>query len=280
MSYINEYNSLNNYKDNGIQSNYLRNNSEGHFKRNKFLNYDKIYNQFLTSPYPPMYYQRAKIITPYHYQIKKNEIRDTENNFQNFQSNENNNLKLINPRKINDYNVNTKINSNNNINYLNTNPSLEEEEKIINLNTSRNKNYHFKGNEELNKSQNINKKYEIFNNSNNKYEIDIPKSFGISNQKELPNQNNQKDNFNIRDLDNNRFVLSYDDRKKNYNNGYVSPIITQIARKNYLGNNPYSDKEQDLGPTMLKNNPILYPIDTYKFDFNRYIKDEYLNKYI
>lgn len=275
MSYINEYNSIRGYRNNRINNNYIRNNSEGSFKRNRFLNYDKIYNQFLTSPYPPMYYQRANRITPYQYQKKLNIARSGDNYYQNNQSNEYNNLKLINPKSINDYEQNTKINSKNN--YLEINPSFEEE-KIKNIKSVGNENYHYKNEEYINQNQNINNRYDL---SNHKNDIDMANSFDYTNQKQILNKINKRDDLNIKDMDNNRLGLSYDNIRRSYNNkGYVSPIIAQIARKNYLGNNPYTDKEQNLGPTMLKNNPILFPIDTYKFDFNRYIKDDYLNKYI
>ena len=45
-------------------------------------------------------------------------------------------------------------------------------------------------------------------------------------------------------------------------------------------NNPYSEKRENLGPTRLINNPILYPISTYKYDFDRYLKDYHLNKFV
>ena len=44
--------------------------------------------------------------------------------------------------------------------------------------------------------------------------------------------------------------------------------------------NPYSDKNEYLGPSYLKNNPILYPISTYKFDFNRYINNYHVKKFV
>ena len=155
------------------------------------------------------------------------------------------------------------------------NPSFEEE-KIKNIKSVGNENYHYKNEEYIN--QNLNNRYDL---SNHKNDIDMANSFDYTNQKQILNKINKRDDLNIKDMDNNRLRLSYDNIRRSYNNkGYVSPIIAQIARKNYLGNNPYTDKEQNLGPTMLKNNPILFPIDTYKFDFNRYIKDDYLNKYI
>ena len=64
------------------------------------------------------------------------------------------------------------------------------------------------------------------------------------------------------------------------NKGYLSPVITSIAKHNYLSENPYSDKNVDLGPSNLRINPIVYPIDSYRFDFNRYIRGDYVKKFV
>ena len=81
----------------------------------------------------------------------------------------------------------------------------------------------------------------------------------------------------------------YDSKRKNQlnkssdyleNNGYISPVIAKIAKHNYLMGNPFSDKNEYLGPSKLRNNPILYPISTYKFDFNRYIRNYHVNKFV
>ena len=83
--------------------------------------------------------------------------------------------------------------------------------------------------------------------------------------------------------------LSYDKKGKNYlnksidyieNNEYISPVIAKIAKHNYLMRNPYSDKNKYLGPSRLINNPILYPISTYKYDFDRYLKNHHVNKFV
>ena len=57
-------------------------------------------------------------------------------------------------------------------------------------------------------------------------------------------------------------------------NTYESPIITKIARQNYITHNPYTSKKVDLGLSSLKNNPILYPINSYKFDLRKYIENK------
>ena len=286
MSYINDYNSLMIKPGNRIQNNYVRNSSEDIFKRNKFVNYDKIYNQFLTSPYPPMYYKRSARYNDDLYKIKsmneKENLVDKDiNNYQYTHPQDYNEIRLLNQNKINSYN--TKIN--NEYNYLNNNKDLEEEikkepiysrNKILDkslINNSRNYHYNNYGNlteyDDININNNLD--YQISNNINDKNTLDVKNSF---------HKMNNINNLNNIDINNNRLSVSNDKIRETYNNkGYVSPIIAQIAKKNYLENNPYSAKEQNLGPSMLKINPILYPIDTYKFDFNRYIKGDFVNKY-
>ena len=289
MSYINNYNSITITPRNRIRHNYLRNSSEDILKRNNFINYDKIYNQFLTSPYPPMYYQRPvkEIENQYNLkQIKEKETLDdgsnnnnNNNNYQyNYPTEDYNELNLLNQNRINSYN--TK--NNDEYKYLNYNKTIEDEKKsilsrnkILNKSLLNNRNYHYNDydrteNDDINNNiNNINNQI-LNNNIHDKNSYDL-------NEKNLFHKKNN-------DINNNRLVLSYDNiknmRENNDNKGYVSPTIAQIAKKNYLGNNPYSDKEQNLGPSMLKSNPILYPIDTYKFDFNRYIKGEYVNKFV
>ena len=286
MSYINDYNSLMIKPGNRIQNNYVRNSSEDIFKRNKFVNYDKIYNQFLTSPYPPMYYKRSSRYNDDLYKVKpfnekENLVAKDNNNYQYTHPQDYNEIRLLDHNKINSYN--TKIN--NEYNYLNNNKDLEEEikkepiysrNKILDkslINNSRNYHYNNYGNlteyDDININNNLD--YQISNNINDKNTLDVKNSF---------HKMNNINNLNNIDINNNRLSVSNDKIRETYNNkGYVSPIIAQIAKKNYLENNPYSAKEQNLGPSMLKINPILYPIDTYKFDFNRYIKGDFVNKY-
>ena len=281
MSYINEYRLINNPK-NESQNNYIRyNSSEKIFKKNPYLNYDKIYNQFLTTPYPPMYYQRFIKNNENQYNIKidkeinKKDIYDEDNN-QLIPPKNYNNFDILNQNRINSYNE--KYNKRNI--YLNKNPALEEELRRVERRTPRNKilnpslmnsniNYHYNNNI-MTENGDINRGYQLTNDYNNRYNNTIENT--ESNENEFINRRRINNNFNTINKENNRLGFSYDSLKEiKRNERYVSPIIAKIAKKNYLGDNPYTEKQQNLGNSMLKSNPILYPIDTYKFDFNRYI---------
>ena len=78
----------------------------------------------------------------------------------------------------------------------------------------------------------------------------------------------------------------YDTRNFNYNNKswqynpyynqnykYIesrdntySPIKDNIARVHYLTENPYTNKNDNLGNTELKHNPVVYPVDVYNYE--------------
>ena len=132
-----------------------------------------------------------------------------------------------------------------------------------------NLNYHYNNNIMTENGDN-NRGYQLTNDYNNRYNNTIENT--ESNENEFINRRRINNNFNTINKENNRLGFSYDSLKEiKRNERYVSPIIAKIAKKNYLGDNPYTEKQQNLGNSMLKSNPILYPIDTYKFDFNRYI---------
>ena len=119
-------------------------------------------------------------------------------------------------------------------------------------------------------------------NINNIISIERPIEYNIKNERD---QNNSFYTNN-----NDKLYISYDIKRRNNNlnksisyigeNEYISPVIAKIAKRNFLMNNPYSEKRENLGPTRLINNPILYPISTYKYDFDRYLKDYHLNKFV
>ena len=283
MSYINEYRFINN-QQNQSQNNYIRNkSSERIIKRTSFINYDKIYNQFLTTPYPPMYYQRFNKNNENKYNNKINKEISKQNiydeNYNQFIPPQNyNNFDKLNQNKINSFNE-RYIKRNN---YLNNNQALEEELRREERRTPRNKNlnpslissnlnYHYNNNIMTENGDDNNKRYKLENNSFNRHTNKIKNI--ESNEDELIINRKNNNNFNEINNDyNNKLGFSYDNVKEiQRNEGYVSPIIAQIAKKNYLVDNPYTEKDQNLGHSMLKSNPILYPIDTYKFDFNRYI---------
>ena len=139
------------------------------------------------------------------------------------------------------------------------------------------------------------------NNKNNDYNNNFNNNCDSNNNNY--NNNCDNNNYNNNDYNNNyhRKILSTPIKNRNYNyykkselldqdvdecsrssknKGYLSPVISNIAKHYYLSGNPYSDKNEDLGPSNLKVNPIVYPIDSYRFDFNRYIRGDYVKKFV
>ena len=277
--------------------NHFKNNSYKHsstdniFQNKKGDTLHKLYNKFLVNPY---------LIRNSRYQIALN---NNNINFRNFTQDDNN----------------QKNNYNNNINQTNEKEIYEEKKEIIqnkpkeinnnNLEQEKNHNINFPNinnyqRENLRKSpKNIRK--QILNEENkNLYPEDNPINKYDNMKFPKINDNNFKFNYktierpieynviyknNNNDMyfsnNRNKLSLSYDiknrkDLKNIDENLYISPIIAKIVKHNYLMKNPYSDKDESLGPSYLKNNPILYPISTYKFDFNRYINNYHVKKYV
>ena len=252
MDYYNEeevsYNGPNDYyKRHKIMNKNIS--SDNIYKTNKSMNLHNIYNQFLVSSYPPKYnnlynikYTNNNITTHFH--------------------------KNISIPKINSNNVN--YNSSHTQGYF-----VDKNNYKKNSSSFRIEKYQFNIQDSINKYEGQLKDDNSRKKSYNHNIIERPIEYNIN------VNNNYTDNFYTNN--NNKLSLSYDIKFSNNNllkNKYTSPIITNIAKKNYIQNNPFSDKNIYLGPTMLKTNPILYPIDTYKIDFNRYIKDNYVNKFI
>ena len=286
MSFINKYNSIN-YDERNI---YDKNNfnEENIFRRHRFINYDKIYNRFLTNHYPPLYYKNSSIEVE---NINKNKKFEEANKIY-----EDENKNIYQKRKPDEYNENIySLNEEKNYNnynqklkndyFKNDFPFKEDKDQIIkdNLNESdKNKNeiyqynrsynnYHYNNNKN-NKNETTNQNIQNYNN------YQITESYYNKNNKNQYNYNQRylrNNSFsNTRDLyksDINSFSVFNESSRNTNNKGYISPIITQIAKKNYLVDNPFTGKNQNLGPTTLNSNPIVYPINTYKIDLNRYM---------
>jgi len=286
MSFINKYNSIN-YDERNI---YDKNNfnEENIFRRHRFINYDKIYNRFLTNHYPPLYYKNSSIEVE---NINKNKKFEEANKIY-----EDENKNIYQKRKPDEYNENIySLNEEKNYNNYNQKlkndyfkkdfPFKEDKDQIIkdNLNESdKNKNeiyqynrsynnYHYNNNKN-NKNETTNQNIQNYNN------YQITESYYNKNNKNQYNYNQRylrNNSFsNTRDLyksDINSFSVFNESSRNTNNKGYISPIITQIAKKNYLVDNPFTGKNQNLGPTTLNSNPIVYPINTYKIDLNRYM---------
>ena len=180
-----------------------------------------------------------------------------------------------------------KINANNylnNKNYINIRKKMMNEEiknrQFYENNLKEINDINFSLGNNISKYQTIPKKY-----YSNSMIIERPIEYIIK------TQNTFNDSFYTNNYD--KLYLSYDHRGRNnrysnksvdydidYDNEYISPVVAKIAKHHYLMRNPYSDKKEYLGPTRLRNNPILYPISTYKYDYERYLKNHYVNKFI
>ena len=301
MEYYNEQQQTPNHKLIQIKNiNHFKNNSYKHsstdniFQNKKGDTLHKLYNKFLVNPY---------LIRNSRYQIALN---NNKINFLNFTQDGNNQKKNYNNKinqtsekeifedkkemiqdksNTNDINNNNNIENekNNNINFPNIN-NYQRENLIKSPNNIRkqilneeNKNLYPEDNP-INKYDNM--KFPKINNNNYKFnykEIERPIEYNVI------YKNNNNDMFFSNNK--NKLSLSYDIKNRNNfknidENLYISPIIAKIAKHNYLMGNPYSDKNEYLGPSYLKNNPILYPISTYKFDFNRYINNYHVKKFV
>jgi len=255
-----------------------------------------IYNNFLVNPY---------LIRNSRYKNAINENTQRQNNrysYNNSVENGNGNLHLNN---INNENFN-KIPSNyetreynnkpNNLKFPKINFNLKQlnkgnyiRRKIISEEYKNNLLYENNNNQEIKEAnpsekRNIPKfpkiKNDNYNNNINNISIERPIEYNIKTERDYNNSYYTNNN--------DKLYLSYDKKRRNkylnrsldyvQENEYISPVMAKIAKHNYLMRNPYSDKKEYLGPSRLKNNPILYPVITYKFDFNRFIRDYHVNK--
>ena len=281
MSYINKYNSINYDERNIFDKNIF--NEENIFRRPRFINYDRIYNRFLTNHYPPLYYKNSSIEVD---NLTKNKIFEEANKI--YEDKDENLYEKRRPDEYeNIYSLNKEKNYNNhnqdlkNDYFKNDFPLKEDRNQKIKESPSENEqnknenyqynpsynNYHYNNNESDKINQNI-KNYNNYKITESHYNKNNENQYN-NNQRYL--RNNSFSTY--RDLnkeDINSFGAFDESSRNTKNKGYISPIITQIAKKNYLGDNPFTGKNQNLGPTTLKSNPIVYPINTYKIDLNRY----------
>lgn len=280
MRYYNE-NEMPNHKE--LQINYLNRPKKNYriikhkstdniFETYRGYTLHTIYNNFLVNPYLIRNSRYKNIFnenTERNIRIKK---RYFNSNF-NYLMNNNNEEEKKDYIKKNSNKYNISINDNNEYEY-------NEPEKML-FPQIENKN--------INNGNNINIRKRIINNYQNYIKNEtIPSSNKEKIIMQRPieyNIKNKGESIDSSFTNNNKLYLSYDLGKKKYlnrsvDNDYISPVIAKIAKHNYLMKNPYSDKNEYLGPSMLKNNPILYPISTYKFDFKRYINNYHVNKFV
>ena len=263
---------IKNYKDRAY-----KHSSTDNILKNNTLH--KINNKFLINPYLVRNSRYINALNNINYiKEEKKYFNNNYNNIQNIQESIKENKKEVVYDKSNELNnyLNLEDSHDDNINNNNIN---KKENTIKNVKSIRNKIFN-----EENKNG-YKEDYKINLLKNNKIK-EFPKieSKYIHNTIERPIEYNiiykNNDNDMYYSNNNNRLSLSYDIKRRKFDDQYISPVIAKIAKHNYLMRNPYSDKEQYLGPSHLKNNPILYPISTYKFDFNRYIRNYHVNKFV
>ena len=288
MSYINKYNSINYDERNIFDKNIF--NEENIFRRPRFINYDKIYNRFLTNHYPPLYYKNSSIENltknKNFEEAKKINEDEEENIYEKRRPNEYENIYSLNQEKNynnhsqdlkNDYFKNEFHLKDDKNQKIKEGPSENEQNKNEKENYQYNRsynNYHYNNNKSDTTNQNI-KNYNNYKITESQYNKNNNNLYNY-NQRYLRN-NSFSNNRDLYHEDINSFGV-FDKSSRNTNNkGYISPIITQIAKKNYLVDNPFTGKNQNLGPTTLQSNPIVYPINTYKIDLNRYMNKFSLN---
>ena len=289
----NDY-SINENKNNTIDTNnYYFRNKHKNFSFDKYprnaTTLHNLYNKFLILKYPNS--RNRGYFNNNNNTIKNNVATNNVINNINF-NNENN---LNNKQYYNEISKNLNDNSNKDNEY-----KLQEEKQIIFSNKTPNIQRH---NMRIGYTPNkINQPYQLSNEI--QFQEINDKKTNIDNNNNYNNNynNNISDNYN-RNFNNNyinykRKILNTPIKASNYNyfanndqndddcsrssknKGYLSPVITNIAKHYYLSGNPYSDKNEDLGPSNLRINPIVYPIDSYRFDFNRYIRGDYVKKFV
>lgn len=278
---------LNHYK-NKPNKPYSHSSTDNIFLNNNTNNLHKIYNKFLVNPYliRNSRYQNAvndynqnqeyKYNKMFYYNRKNNsnenedfiKIKQPELSMPSSYGTVNNSIYTI-PQSEGSILPNIKNNQTNNDN------SIQKDEII---NHEKNKNIYQEEYKVKPISNRNGQEFPHIKNKLNYNTIERPIEYNISHSK-----NNDNDIYFINNK--NKLSLSYDIKnRKNKRifeeNQYISPIIAKIAKHNYLIRNPYTNKEENLGPSMLRNNPIIYPINSYKFDFDRYIKGFHVNKFV
>ena len=273
-----------------------------------------IYNNFLINPYlvrNSKYHnalndqnQKTQILKYYNnkylHNKNLNKLNEPINNegkvgreYSGFYTNHNDNIKPMNYKMEENYNQppNMKFtNVHDNHNYL-TNENYINIKKMRMNEDIKNKSIYENNLKEIN-DINLSLRSDISNYQenpkkyyNNDMIIERPIEYIIKTQRKLD------DSFYINDYYD-KIRSSYNNKKRNnrysnrsvdftidYDKEYISPVVAKNAKHHYLMRNPYTEKEEYLGPTSLTNNPILYPISTYKYDYERYLKDYYVNKF-
>jgi hypothetical protein len=181
--------------------------------------------------------------------------------------------------------LNTDNNNNqNNINsydkFLRRNYSSNNFSNNI-LNINKNENININSNNEINNVNNI-----INNNSNQTLNnIDMMEYRKQLQRREAELIGKFNDNYSNyqKELEQQRYKLNENFSQQNNisylntKNENVPYYIKNHAKKEQIPVNPFNERDNDLGPSFLNDNPILYPTNTYKFDITRLTPNSYYN---
>ena len=190
---------------------------------------------------------------------------------------DNNNYSTYNT--INDNNNN---NNNNNINNNNNNNN-NNEQNINSYDKFLRRNYSSQNFIE----NNYNKINNNFSNNNTKINdndmLEYKKQLQLREAELIGKYNKNYSNYK-KELDQQRFKLNENFSHKN-NISYLNTkdenvpyYIKNHAKKEQIPTNPFNLRENDLGPSFLSDNPILYPSNNYQFDIRRLTPNSYYNK--
>ena len=216
----------------------------------------------------------------------------TINQNQNYSINENQNEKIpslnssVTPRnfvqKLNYLDDNQIYSTNNNTNNININNEQNINNNNINNNNINSYDKYLRRNySSQNFSDNIN------NNINQKISntdmLEYKKQLQQREAELIGKYNNDYSKYK-KELVQQRFKLNENFSHQN-NISYLNTkdenvpyYIKNHAKKDQIPTNPFNLRENDLGPSFLSDNPILYPSNSYKFDIRRLTPNSYYNK--
>ena len=278
-------NNINNNINNNNINNNINNNNEINYEYKPVIpNNNNINNNFSIPQLDDNIYNNPMLNR---FRTKTSTVTINQN--QNYSINEiNENIPSLNSRvtprnfvqKLN-YLDDNQINSTNNNNNININNNNNNNEKNINSYDK----YLRRNYSSQNFSDNINNNNNNNNNQkiNNIDMIEYKKQLQQREAELIGKYNNNYSKYK-KELDEQRFKLNENFSHQN-NISYLNTkdenvpyYIKNHAKKDQIPTNPFNLRENDLGPSFLSDNPILYPSNTYKFDIRRLTPNSYYNK--
>jgi hypothetical protein len=285
-SIVNYHNINNNINNNNINNNINNNNEINYEYKPVIPNNNNINNNFSIPQLDDNIYNN-----PMFNRFRPKTSTVTINQNQNYSINEiNEKIPSLNSRvtprnfvqKLNYLDDNQINSTNNNNNNNNINNNINNNEKNINSYDK----YLRRNYSSQNFSDNINNNNNNNNNNQKINNIDMIEYKKQLQQREAELIGKYNNNYSKykKELDEQRFKLNENFSHQN-NISYLNTkdenvpyYIKNHAKKDQIPTNPFNLRENDLGPSFLSDNPILYPSNTYKFDIRRLTPNSYYNK--